>query len=91
MYILDGIKHGVSISYEEKRESVTSKNWPSTKNNISAVKQSKTLYLRAGKQVHFKKKHFATFVGSRMGAFRKKRSHKYRVIVDLSWPPGYIQ
>ena len=23
-----------------------------------------------------------------MGAFRKKRSHKYRVIVDLSWPPG---
>ena len=31
---------------------------------------------------------FETFVGSPLGAFPRKRSNKYRVIHDLSWPPG---
>ena len=32
---------------------------------------------------------FANFVGSPLGAFRRKRSEKYRVIHDLSWPPRH--
>lgn len=31
---------------------------------------------------------FSTFIGSPLGAFQRKRSGKYRVIHDLSWPPG---
>ena len=54
--MLDGIKHCVSINYEGPRESVTSKNWPSTKNNISAVKQSvQNDISKGGKAGPFKK------------------------------------
>ena len=78
-YILDDIKHGVSISYEGPRESVTSKNWPSTKHNISAIKQSVQNDISKGRKAGpFKITPFATIVGSPMGAFRKKSSHKYR-------------
>ena len=65
-YILDGIKHGVSINYEGPWESVTSKNWPSTKNNISPVKQSVQNDISKGRKAgQFKKPLLQPLLGRR--------------------------
>ena len=89
--ILTYIKQGVPIGYEGPRETRVSKNWPSAKLYAAAVEASLAKDLSKGRKAGpFMFPPFSTFVGSPMGAFPKKRSvNKYRVIHDLSWPPGH--
>ena len=89
--ILTYIKQGVPIGYEGPRETRVSKNWPSAKLYAAAVEASLAKDLSKGRKAGpFMFPPFSTFVGSPMGAFPKKRFvNKYRVIHDLSWPPGH--
>ena len=89
--ILTYIKQGVPIGYEGPRETRVSKNWPSAKLYAAAVEASLAKDVSKGRKAGpFMFPPFSTFVGSPMGAFPKKRSvNKYRVIHDLSWPPGH--
>lgn len=36
----------------------------------------------------FTRQPFTSFIGSPMGAFKKRSSQKFRLIQDLSWPAG---
>lgn len=81
--------HGVTIGYTGPRAPRISHNWPSTYEHAQAVQASIEKDIRYGVTVGpFASPPFSNFVGSPMGAFFKKRSHKVRVIHDLSWPPN---
>ena len=88
--VLDYASNGVPIGYEGPRYYRESNNWPSAIKYSSAVSDSISKDLAKGRKAGpFEVPPFSTFVGSPMGAFLKKRSNnKYRVIHDLSWPPG---
>ena len=88
--LLHSIEYGVNIGYQGERHSLISTNWPSANKYSSAVTKSIEKDLFHGRKAGpFKEPPFQNFVGSPMGAFPKKRSMgKYRVIHDLSWPPG---
>ena len=88
--VLDYASNGVPIGYEGPRYYRESNNWPSAIKYSSAVSDSINKDLAKGRKAGpFEVPPFSTFVGSPMGAFLKKRSNnKYRVIHDLSWPPG---
>ena len=88
--ILEGIRNGVPVHYEGPRESRVHKNWPSVHKFYSAVVSSIQKDLQRGRKAGpFMQPPFDTFVGSPMGAFEKRSSPgKYRIIHDLSWPPG---
>ena len=65
------------------------KNWNSAYKYGSAVKQVLLYDVQKGRKAGpFNFPPFETFVGSPLEAFPRKRSNKYRVIHDLSWPPG---
>lgn len=88
--IIDGIINGVNIGYQGPRQFRTHKNWPSARKFADAVTTSIYKDLRKGRMLGpFTRPPYNNFVGSPMGAFEKKRSSgKFRVIHDLSWPPG---
>ena len=82
-------KFGVPIGYNGPRISRVHKNWNSAYKYGSAVKQVLLYDVQKGRKAGpFNFPPFETFVGSPLGAFPRKRSNKYRVIHDLSWPPG---
>ena len=88
--IVDYAKYGVPVGYEGPRFYRESENWPSAIQYKEAVeKVIQNDISRRRKAGPFDHPPFETFVRSPMGAFPKKRSpSKYRVIHDLSWPPG---
>jgi hypothetical protein len=88
-FILNGIRHGVNIGYKGPKHYRVSVNWPSVKKYKHAVLESLHTDLSHGRMLGpFTQPPYEHFVGSPMGVFQKKRSQKFRVINDLSWPPG---
>jgi hypothetical protein len=89
-YIIDGIVNGVHIGYTGPRYYREYKNWSSVHTFYDAVHSSIQKDISKGRKLGpWDSPPSANFVGSPMGAFLKKRStNKYRVIHDLSWPPG---
>ena len=82
-------KFGVPIGHNGPRISRVHKNSNSAYKYGSAVKQVLLYDVQKGTKVGpFNFPPFGRFVGSPLGAFPRKRSNKYRVIHDLSWPPG---
>ena len=88
--IYDAI-NGVSIGYDGPRKFREHDNWPSAYKYKDAVTASIEKDVSMGRKAGpFDHPPFTNFVGSPMGAFqKKKRSDKYRIIHDLSWPPGH--
>ena len=88
-YILDGIINGVNIGHSGQHSNIICKNWPSVNKYHNAVEDIIRQDVARGRKVgpfHTPPEHF---VGSPLGAFEKKHTPgKYRVIHDLSWPPG---
>ena len=89
-YIIDGINNGVHIGYTGPKHYREYKNWQSVNTFYDAVLTSIEKDISKGRKLGpWDSPPSANFVGSPMGAFLKKRSkNKYRVIHDLSWPPG---
>ena len=89
--ILDYVSSGVPIGYTGPRQYREHKNWPSSYQYSKAVTESIIKDVKKGRKAGpFYSPPFEHFVGSPMGAFPKKRSvGKYRIIHDLSWPPGH--
>ena len=86
--LLNSAKYGVDIGYTGPRNYRESKNWPSAYKYKEAVRKSITKDVERGRKLGpFSHPPFEAFIGSPMGAFPKKRSDKYRIIHDLSWPP----
>jgi len=92
-YLLKGIKSGVSIGYDANapRDSHVHPNWPSVNKYHEHVQESIQKDIFRGRKLGpWSHPPTQNFVGSPMGAFEKKHSSgKYRVIHDLSWPPGH--
>ena len=86
---MNACSEGVSIGYEGPRTYREYPNWPSTYEHADAVIASINKDLARGmKAGPFSSPPFNTFVGSPMGCFQRKRSSKFRVIHDLSYPPS---
>ena len=89
--LLWGIRNGVDIGYQGVRKTVWSGNWKSALDNGSVVRDYLATEVALGRKAGpFNQPLFATYVGSPMGIVIKKHSDsvKYRIIHDLSWPPG---
>ena len=88
--LLDGIQFGVNLGFVGCRKSVVSKNWPSAHKHRDVIEDSISKDLALGRKAGpFTDPPFENFVGSPMGVYEKKRSPgKFRIIHDLSWPPG---
>ena len=87
--ILSYIDNGVPILYDGPQCSRICKNWKSTETFRDDVKKNIVKDVELGrKSGPFEHPPFRDFIGSPMGAFKKKRSAKVRVIHDLSWPPN---
>ena len=88
-YILNGIQHGVRIGYSGERKYHEHSNWSSVDTYYEAVYTSIQKDVSKGRKLGpWDSPPVKNFVGSPMGAYRKKRSlNKYRIIHDLSWPP----
>ena len=87
--IVHGCSYGVSIGYDGPRIYREHKNWPSTYEHADAVATCILKDIHRGTTAGpFTSLPSSSFVGSPMGCFQKKRSSKYRVIHDLSYPPG---
>jgi len=84
------IDEGVPVGFDGPRVGRVCNNWPSVKGFYDAVVSNIEKDLQLGRKAGpFTVPPFDTFVGSPMGAFEKRSSTgKYRVIHDLSWPPG---
>ena len=89
-YIVNACRYGVDIGFEGERQGLVSENWPSATSCGGAVLKSIQDDLNKHRKLGpFNEVPFDNFVGSPMGAFAKKHSpDKYRVIYDLSFPPG---
>ena len=88
-FILDGIIHGVNIGHNGVSHNIVSNNWPSATKYHTEVENVIKYDLARGRKIGPFNTPPDNFVGSPLGAFEKKRSRgKYRVIHDLSWPPG---
>ena len=81
---------GVPVGYTGDRHYQEFPNWPSAYRYKNAVSACIARDIDMGRKLGpFHSPPFTTFMGSPLGAFPKKRScGKYRVIQDLSWPPG---
>ena len=88
--VVDSCMYGVNIGYEGPDLQVCSKNWPSTVIHKEAVEHSIDRDVALGRKLGpFTEIPFPdSYAVSPMGAFLKKRSHKCRVVHDLSWPPS---
>jgi len=89
-YITRCCSEGVNIGYNGSRNSVISDNWPSSQQYHTAVTQSIHKDLALSRKLGpFPSPPSLHFMGSPMGAFEKRRQPgKFRIIHDLSWPPG---
>lgn len=88
-YIVRSCAEGVNIGYEGPRFYREYKNWPSAEKLAVHVQHDIDHDIDLGIKIGpFFTPPFPAFVGSPLGCFAKKRSNKYRVIHDLSWPPG---
>ena len=88
--ILDHANNGVPLGYEGPREYREQHNWPSAFQHRQAVQDNILKDIQKGRKFGpFKCPPFNNWVGSPMGAFKKRSSpNKCRVIYDLSWPPN---
>ena len=88
--IIEGINNFVHIGYTGPKHYREYKNCKSVNTFYDAVLTSIKKDISKGRKLGpWDSPPSANFVGSPMGAFLKKRSkNKYRVIHDLSWPPG---
>jgi hypothetical protein len=87
--LLDYIDNGAPIFYKGPEHSRICPNWNSTLKYKAHVEDTICAdILKGRKSGPFSCHPFKYFVGSPMGAFKKKRSPKIRTIHDLSWPPG---
>ena len=89
--LLWGICKGVDIGYQGVRKTVWSGNWKSALDNGSVVRDYLATEVALGRKAGpFDQLPFTTYVGLPMGIVIKKCSDsvKYRIIHDLSWPPG---
>jgi hypothetical protein len=87
--LLSYIDHGAPIFYNGPEHFRICKNWNSTLTFKAHVESTICADVAKGrKSGPFRCPPFKNFVGSPMGAFKKKRSDKVRTIHDLSWPPG---
>ena len=87
--IISGTTYGVNIKYKGPQVSHMSDNWKSAYILRDVVINSLHRDVKLGRKAGpFRQPPFENFVVSPMGAFKRKRSDKYRVIHDLSWPPG---
>ena len=86
--MIDYTLNGVPIGYEGPRVPRIHANWKSANTYRKQVYDTLLYDVSRGRKVGpFDFPPFSTFVGSPLGAFPRKRSNKYRVIHDLSWPP----
>ena len=89
VYVLEGIDYGVDIGYRGCQAYRESPNWPSIATLAQDTFSSISKDLSKGRvSGPFDEIPHPDFVASPLGAFRRKRSGKVRVIHDLSWPPG---
>ena len=89
--LLRGIRKGVDIGFQGIRKTVWSGNWKSALDNGSVVRDYLAAEVALGRKAGpFNQPPFTPYVGSLMGVVVKKCSDsvKYRIIHDLSWPPG---
>ena len=88
--VVDACWYGINIGYEGPDIKVNSDNWPSIQVHQEAVEQSIKRDVALGRKIGpFSEIPFTdSYAVSPMGAFLKKRSHKCRVVHDLSWPPS---
>lgn len=88
-YIVKACTEGVNLGYEGPRYYREYPNWPSADKYAVHVAADIDKDVASGiKFGPFYEPPLPGFVGSPMGCFPKKRSNKFRVIHDLSWPPG---
>jgi len=89
--IISGSRFGVSVEYKGPLVTREPDNWKSAYELRDVVIASLNKDIMLGRKAGpFKQPPFDNFVVSPMGAFKRKRSlNKYRVIHDLSWPPGH--
>ena len=88
-YIVSACKEGVDIGYRGPRFYREFDNWPSASTFSDHIQADIDKDLASGIKIGpFYHPPFPNFVGSPMGAFLRKRSHKVRTIHDLSWKPG---
>ena len=83
-------RNGVDIGYQGPDHQVESDNWPSAYNHSEVVRKALDKDLALGRKVGpFSQLPFDSYAVSPMGVFEKKRSPgRFRIINDLSWPPG---
>ncbi|XP_077862951.1 uncharacterized protein LOC144345239 [Saccoglossus kowalevskii] len=89
--LLTWIKEGVPIGYQGQRPQtpLLSKNWNSALNAKAAITKKHLDEVAKGyKAGPMPEPPSSSFVSSPLGARPKKNSGKYRIIHDLSWPPG---
>ena len=89
-YILNGIKNGVSIGYHASNIPSGSRlNWNSCNIHFDSVlaQINRDLFLK--RKIGPLSVLPRNYVCSPLGAFKRNRSKKVRVIHDLSWPPGH--
>lgn len=86
--LLDYVRNGVPLGYTGPRKYRLHPNWKSVYKYEHKVKNCIDKDVQLGrKSGPFPVPPLQHFVGSPMGAFLRKHSHKVRVIHDLSWPP----
>jgi hypothetical protein len=89
--LINNIINGVDIGYEGEREHISSihKNWPSAKTFLPEIVKSVKDDICKGRVFGpTLQPVLSSYVASPLGAFKKARSGKLRIIHDLSWPPG---
>lgn len=88
--IINGAINGVRLGYNGPRYYREFPNWPSATRNAEAVQKIIDSDVAKGRKIGpFLHPPTSTWVGSPLGAFEKKSSPgKFRVISDMSWPPG---
>ena len=87
--IIDHARFGAPLGYSGPRRYREFKNWPSANLHHEAIEAAISKDLARGRKLGpFTHPPSPNFVGSPMGVFERSDSGKYRVIYDLSWPPG---
>ena len=88
--LLDGIKYGVNVGYTGPRSYRENPNWPSAIKNRDAIEKAIQKDLMLGRKLAPSLYLLVKTLLVPLWVLLKKRRSlgKYRVIHDLSWPPG---
>lgn len=90
--VINYAKHGVPLGYIGTRESRCYDSWPSAYKYIDVVYESIQRDVQLGRKMgpySHPPDFMRNYRASPLGAFPKKHSkNKFRIIHDLSWPPG---